>query len=168
MQGKRVFGNWHLAEGFPNPSTDDGSIYGWWFMILKEEHKNNRVMMKYVFRKGFSSTVNLNVLRLFFMYIRDYLCNMISVVLPPIVPSICFFSVFCGEKRWALFLSLYQSSAFATSHLVWNQFSIQNDLRASSGKELHFHADPKSQFSWKGSELNGPSLWFEIFRNHCS
>lgn len=68
-------------------------------MIIKEEHKNNRVMMKYVFRKGFSSTVNLNVLRLFFMYIRDYLCNMISVVLPPIVPSICFFSVFCGEKR---------------------------------------------------------------------
>lgn len=68
-------------------------------IILKEEHKNNRVMMNEVFRKGFSSTVNWNVVRLFFMYIRDYLWNMMSVLLPAIVPSTCFFSVFYGEKR---------------------------------------------------------------------
>lgn len=64
---------------------------------------------------------------------------MIFVFLPAIVISRCFFSVFYAEKSLAQSISLYQSLVFASSHLVWNQVSIQSDLRTSSGKEMHFY-----------------------------
>lgn len=74
--------------------------------------------MKCIFRKWLSSLEIFIYSGKVFIFIRDYPQNMISVFLPAIVISRCFFSVFYAEKSLAQSISLYQSLVFASSHLV--------------------------------------------------